>query len=124
MRCPVVARVDLTPFTGAADKGVADLSTMRRREKVQQALQRAGGVLRYEEEAIQGWLAQRGSVDPVTGGELTRDMLQPDAALQGRILQWQVASSMAAQAASAPSALHQDSKEAEEDFDGDALYDF
>mgnify|MGYP005992724173 CR=1 FL=1 len=121
MRIPVVAQVDLSAFLDKEAKGIADLSVMRRREKVQRALQRSGGVVRYEEEAILGWLAQRGSVDPLTGGELTPDKLHRDTDMQQCILEWQVASSMASQAADSG---HSDSKAGEEDFDGDALYDF
>lgn len=121
MRSPVVAQVDLSPFTGKEARGVADLSIMRRREKVQHALQRSNGVVRYEEESIRGWLQQRGSVDPLTGGELTPGMLKQDTHMQQRILEWQVASSMASQATDS---AQSDSKDGQEDFDGDALYDF
>ena len=121
LRQAVVADVDVQGAL-AAHSASEDLTAMRKSKQLQEAVRDRGGVIRYERSAIHEWLATQGSVDPLTGLELSTAQLRDDPDISAEITTWQL--TRALQGAGLDMGGGKEAEDGEADFEGDTLYDF
>ena len=48
----------------------------------------------YEAATVERWLSEQGSIDPLTGAHLTKDMLEPCKELKRRLEKWHLTQAM------------------------------
>ena len=48
----------------------------------------------YEAATVERWLSEQGSIDPLTGAHLTKDMLEPCKELKRRLERWHLQQAM------------------------------